>query len=65
MRVKKLRKILGDNIYYMVGINGDFVGNFTRERLKQFDDLYIISIWALNNMPGAVCLDLVTADKRR
>lgn len=65
MRLKKIKKILGDNIYYMVGINGDYVGNYSWSQLKQFDDLYIISIWALRDRPGAVCLDLITEDKWR
>jgi hypothetical protein len=64
MRLKKLRKILGDNIYYMVGIDGDYAGNYTRKQLKQFNDLYVISIWTLTDRPGAVCLDLITEDKR-
>lgn len=52
-------------IYYMVGIDGDYAGNYTRKQLKQFNDLYVISIWTLNDRPGAVCLDLITEDKWR
>ena len=65
MRLKKIKKILGDNIYYMVGVNGDYVGHYSWSQLKQFDDLYIISIWALRDRPGAVCLDLITEERWR
>ena len=63
MKLKKVRRILGDNVAYMVGIDGDYIGNYTRKGLKQYDDLQIISIWALKDRPGCVCLDLI--DKRR
>lgn len=63
MRLKKVRKILGESITFLVGIDGDYVGTYTRDELKQFDDLTLISIWALNERPGEICLDLI--DKRR
>lgn len=43
----------------MVGIDGDYVGNYTRDGLKQFNDLTLISIWALEERPGVICLDLI------
>lgn len=63
MRLKKVRKILGKDLTFMVGIDGDYVGNYSRDRLKQFDDLTLISIWALNDRPGVICLDLI--DRRK
>ena len=59
MRLKKVRKILGKSLNFMVGIDGDFVGTYTRDELKQFNDLELIAIWALNERPGAICLDLI------
>lgn len=59
MRLKKIRKILGEELTFMVGINGDYVGNYTRDKLKQFDDLTLISIWAINDRPCVICLDLI------
>ena len=46
MRVKKLRKKLSKRFLYKVGINGVFVGTFSREDLKQFDQLKVDNIWA-------------------
>ena len=59
MRLKKVRKILGKSLIFMVGIDGDYAGNFNRKQLKEFDDLTIISIWALEDRPGVICLDLI------
>lgn len=63
MKLKKVRKILGNNVIYMVGVDGDYVGNYTRKALKQYDDLQIVSIWCIKDRAGCVCLDLI--DKRR
>lgn len=59
MRLKKVRKILGRNLVFMVGIDGDYVGNYNRDGLKQFNELTIISIWALDDRPRVICLDLI------
>lgn len=61
MKVRKLRKILSKRLRYKVGINGDFVGTFSREDLKKFDRLKVVGIWALPFERGAImiCLDLV------
>ena len=59
MRLKKVRKILGNRLIFMVGIDGDYVGNYNRDGLKRFNDLTIISIWALEDRPGVICLDLI------
>lgn len=59
MRLKKVRKILGKSLIFMVGVDGDYVGNYNRDGLKQFDDLKLISIWALEDRPGIICLDLI------
>ena len=65
MKFKKIRKILGNHIYYMVGVDGDYVGNYTRDQLKQFNKLYIKSIWALTDRSGCVCLDLITENPNK
>ena len=62
MRLKKVRKILGKSLTFMVGIDGDYVGNYTRDGLKQFNDLTLISIWALKDRPGVLCLDLINGE---
>ena len=60
MKVKKLRKKLSKRLRYKVGINGDFVGTFSREDLKQFDRLKVYNIWAhpYENHGVMICLDL-------
>lgn len=59
MRLKKVRKILGESLTFMVGIDGDYVGNYCQDELKQFNDFTLIGIWALNERPGVICLDLI------
>lgn len=61
MKVKKLRKVLSKGFSYKVGINGDYVGVYMREDLREFDDLKVESIWTTGN--GNICLDLVTKRK--
>ena len=63
MKLKNVRKILSSYTTYMVGINGDYIGNFTRKQLKQYDELEIITIWTIKDRSGCICLDLI--DKRR
>lgn len=60
MKVRKLRKKLSKRLRYKVGINGDFVGTFSREDLKQFDGLKVVNIWAhpFENHGVMICLDL-------
>ena len=62
MRFKKVRKILSNNIYYLDGIDGDFMGNFTKEQLKKYNNLYIKCIWTIPEKPRCICLDLVSKE---
>ena len=61
MKVKKLRKVLSKGFYYKVGIDGDYVGAYMREDLREFEDLKVKSIWITGT--GDIGLDLVTKRK--
>ena len=60
MKVRKLRKKLSNRLRYKVGINGDFIGTFSREDLKEYDELKVVNIWAhpYENHGVMICLDL-------
>ena len=61
MKVKKLRKVLSKRFSYKIGIDGDYVGKYMREDLREFDDLKVKCVWTLGT--GDICLDLVTKRK--
>lgn len=58
----KIMRVLSDEAVYMVGVNGDYIGKYSKKQLKEFKGLYLISIWVLEDRPGCICLDLVTED---